>query len=170
MTDALFRLNQANPKDPSCEKENIVRFVAQESTLVTRERLKESLRMTHARIGNCRGSVHPHRRLIIVQHSGYEEWSVYHRKTSAAGRLDWCDWSHCAVKKSDLKDTRALARQKVEGELWWPKMDAERTNMQRLPWVTGCDPLNEWRGPSHLHDLAADVMGPIPRGDNFLFT
>ena len=35
IADALSRLNQANPKDPSSEKEVLVRFVAQESTPVT---------------------------------------------------------------------------------------------------------------------------------------
>ena len=35
VTDAFSRLNQANPKDPSIEKEDIVRFVAQESTPVS---------------------------------------------------------------------------------------------------------------------------------------
>ena len=34
IADALSRLNQANPKDPSSEKEDLVRFVAQESTPV----------------------------------------------------------------------------------------------------------------------------------------
>ena len=32
LADALSRLNQSDPKDPSCEKEDFVRFVAQEST------------------------------------------------------------------------------------------------------------------------------------------
>ena len=47
IADALSRLNQTNPKDPSSEKEDLVRFVAQGSTPVflTRERLKGSLRM-----------------------------------------------------------------------------------------------------------------------------
>ena len=35
IADALSRMNQANPKDPSSEKEDIVRFVVQESTPVT---------------------------------------------------------------------------------------------------------------------------------------
>ena len=35
IADALSRLNQANPKDPSSEKEGLVRFVAQESTPVS---------------------------------------------------------------------------------------------------------------------------------------
>ena len=35
IADALSRLNQANPKDPSSEKEDLVRFVAQESTPVS---------------------------------------------------------------------------------------------------------------------------------------
>ena len=32
LADALSRLNQSDPKDPSCEKEDFVQFVAQEST------------------------------------------------------------------------------------------------------------------------------------------
>ena len=32
LADALSRLNQSDPKDPSCEKEDFVRFVALEST------------------------------------------------------------------------------------------------------------------------------------------
>ena len=35
IADALSRLNQANPKDPSSEKEDLVRFVAQESSPVS---------------------------------------------------------------------------------------------------------------------------------------
>ena len=48
LADALSRLNQANPKDPSSEKEALFRFAAEGSTkaFLTRERLKESLRIT----------------------------------------------------------------------------------------------------------------------------
>ena len=69
IVDALSRLNQTNPKDPSSEKEDLVRFVAQGSTpvfLTPREIEKES------RISKC-ASVHPHRRLVTMQDARLSE-------------------------------------------------------------------------------------------------
>ena len=88
IADALFRLNQLNPKDPSSEKEDLVRFVAQESIPVSLTPWEIEREYENDPELVSLHFVYQLRWLVKVQDANLckcEEWTVYHRKTSAVG-------------------------------------------------------------------------------------
>ena len=159
IVDALSRLNQTNPKDPSSEKEDLVRFVAQGSTpvfLTPREIERESENEPE---------------LVSVCHYIHiGDWSKCKMPGYVSVKNELCTIGKLVLRGDWIVIPQSLRRSVVESaheghqgivktksrlrtKVWWPKMDADAERM----WDS-IHPLNQCRGPSHLQGLGRILL------------
>lgn len=182
IADALSRLNQANPKDPSSEKEDIVRFVAQESTPVTltpREIERESENDPEV------ASVHHYIRT--------GDWSQCKMPGYVSVKNELCTIGKLVLRGDRIVIPQSLRKSVLESaheghqgvvktksrlrtKVWWPKMDVDTERMCKG--CHGCQVVGQFSPPEPMQraqpptgpwqDVAADLMGPMPSGENLL--
>lgn len=182
LADALSRLNQSDPKDPSCEKEDFVRFVAQESTpirLSPREIESESAdnpELASVRLyvqtgdwSHCSmpGYTRVKKELCIIGKLVLRGDGIVIPQSLRKVVLELGHEGHQGVVK-----TKSRLRTKV----WWPKMDGDVGRMCRS--CHGCQVTGQYSPPEPIQrtepptgpwqDVAADLMGPMPSGENLL--
>jgi len=182
VADALSRLNQTNPKDPSSEKEDLVRFVAQGSTpifLTPREIERESENDPE---------------LVSVRqyiHTG--DWSQCKMPGYVSVKNELCTIGKLVLLGDRIVIPQSLRRSLVESaheghqgivktksrlrtKVWWPKMDADAERMckschgcQVVGQYSPIEPMQRTEPPiGAWQDLAADLMGPMPGGESLL--
>ena len=175
IADALSRLNQANPKDPSSEKEDIVRFVAKESapvSLTPREIERESENDPE---------------LVTVRqfiHTG--DWSQCKMPGYASVKNELCTIGKLVLRGDRIVIPRSLRKSVLESaheghqgvvktksrlrtKVWWPKMDVDTERMCKG--CHGCQVVGQCSPPEPMQrtepptgpwqDVAADLMGPM---------
>ena len=182
IADALSRLNQTNPKDPSSEKEDLVRFVAQGSTpvfLTPREIERESENDPE---------------LVSVRHYIHiGDWSQCKIPGYVSVKNELCTIGKLVLRGDRIVIPQSLRRSVVESaheghqgivktksrlrtKVWWPKMDADAERMCKS--CHGCQVVGQYSPPEPMQGiepptgpwqgLAADLMGPMPGGENLL--
>ena len=182
IADALSRLNSINPKDRSGEKTDFVRVIAQESTPVALS-AKEVERASEE-----------DPELTSVRHciqSG--DWSQGKLPQYLCVKNELC-----VLGKLVMRGTRIVIPKSLRGEVlrlaheghqgivkmknrlrakvWWPKMDNDTEQVCKS--CHGCQVVGEFCPPEPMQrveppsgpwqDVAIDVLGPLPSGENLL--
>jgi len=180
LADVLSRLNQANPKDPSSEKEALVRFAAEGSTKAF---------MTPGEVE--RESENDPELVSVRQYIHSGEWSQSKMPGYVSVRNDLCTIGKLVMRGDRIVILQSLRRSVVESDngghqgivktkitlrtkVWWPKMDADAERMCKG--CHGCWVVGQYSPPESMQrtepptgpwrDLAADLMGPIPSGES----
>ena len=182
IADALSRLNQTTPKDMSGEEIEVVRMIAEESTPVALTALdieiasEEDAELTSVR--------------HYIQHGNWHECKMPYY-TCVKNEL-------CVLGKVVLRGTRiAIPRrlrddvlhlaheghqgivkikQRLRSKIWLPRMDNDAEKICRS--CHGCQVLSQLSPPEPMQrtepptgpwqDVAIDMMGPLPTGENML--
>jgi len=175
-------LNQTNPKDPNSEKEDLVRFVAQGSTpvfLTSREIERESENDPE---------------LVSVLwyiHTG--DWSQCKIPGYVSVKNELCIMGKLVLRGDRIVIPQSLRRSVVESaheghqfivktkgrlrtKVWWSKMDADAERACKS--CHECQVVGQYSPPEPMQrtepptgpwqDLAVDLMGPMPGGENLL--
>lgn len=182
IADALSRLNQANPKDPSSEKEDMVRFVAKESTPVS---------LTPREIE--RESENDPELVTVRQYIHTGDWSQCKMPGYVSVKNELCTIGKLVLRGDRIVIPQSLRKSVLESaheghqgvvktksrlrtKVWWPKMDVDTERMCKG--CHGCQVVGQYSPPEPMQrtepptgpwqDVAADLMGPMPSGENLL--
>jgi transposase InsO family protein len=182
IADALSRMNQENPKDQSSEKEDIVRFIAIESTpvaLTTREIERES--DTDPELESVRHYIR----------SG--DWSMCKLTAYTCVKNELCMVGKLVMRGNRIVIPQSLRSKVLEAaheghqgivktktrlrtKVWWPKMDLDAERVCKS--CHGCQVVGQFTVPEPMRrtemptgpwqDIAVDLMGPMPTGESLL--
>ena len=182
IADALSRLNSVDQKDHSGDEADFVRVIAQESTPVAMT-VKEVERESEKDPELC--SVRHY-----IQSGDWTQCKMPHY-LSVKNEL-------CTLGKLVMRGTRIVIPQSLRGEtlrlaheghqgivkmknrlrtkVWWPKMEHDAEQVCKT--CHGCQVVGEFCTPEPMQrveppsgpwqDIAIDVLGPLPSGENLL--
>lgn len=182
IADALSRLNAKGCKDTSGEKEDFVRTIANTSTpvaMTTRQVEEESAKdaelMTireYVKSGNwkdCKLAAYlcVKNELCVIGNLLLRGSRIVIPQSLREEALMLAHEGHQGIVKM-----KSLLRQKV----WWPKMDMDAEKVCRA--CHGCQVVGQFSPPEPMQrtepptgpwqDVAVDIMGPMPTGENLL--
>ncbi len=182
IADALSRLNQEKPCDKSAETIDFVRYLVEESTPVSMSPREVE------RASECDSELASVRHYIL---NG--KWSECKIPAYSCIKNELC-----VLGKLVLRGTRIVIPEKLRAEVlrlaheghqgivkmkarlrtkvWWPKMDSDAEKICKS--CHGCQVVGEFPHPEPMQrtmlpsgpwqDLALDLMGPLPDGQNIL--
>ena len=182
LADALSRLNQSDPKDSSCEKEDVGRFVAQESTpigLSPREIERESA--DDPELASVRHYVQTGDRSQCFM-PGYtcvkKELCIIGKLVLGGDRIVIPQILRKVVLELNHEGHQGVVKTKsrLRTNVWWSKMDGDVERMCRS--CHGCQVTEQYSPPETMQktesptgrwqNAVADLMGPMPGGNNLL--